>query len=367
METQDFEQYAKERVDRIGRVPLSGSIEVTGRCNLRCAHCYMTGYRDEAELRTHEILRVLDELADAGCVQLLITGGEPLLREDFREIWRHAKKKGFLLTLFTNAALADAETAAFLADHPPVFCETTLYGASPETYGRVCGNPSAFDAVLAGLDRLREALPKVGAKGMILRENAGDIGAMTELCEKRGLEFYFDTDIFPRLDGDTEPLGHAFEPEEGARMVLESDIHRRTWKKQAEDWNETKGAPLKRNGKVVVCRAGEYSFHIGPYGDLCLCMLLREPSYSLRLGDFRTGWETVILELLERERRTPAACSNCPDLKYCVPCAGRNLLETGSPERLAPLLCARAHAVRDFLENPQSDTSREEAARYART
>ena len=153
METQDFEQYARERVERVGRVPLSGSLEITGRCNLRCAHCYMTAYREEAELETGEVKRVLDELADAGCIQLLITGGEPLLREDFREIWRHAKGKGFLLTLFTNAALVDGETAAFLADHPPVFCETTLYGASAETYGRVCGKPEAFDAALAGLDQ----------------------------------------------------------------------------------------------------------------------------------------------------------------------------------------------------------------------
>jgi len=350
METQDFEEYARRKTARSGRIPLSGSLEVTWRCNLSCVHCYMCAYRREPELSTAEIKRILDELADAGCLRLLITGGEPLLREDFRVLWRYAKSKGFLLTLFTNGTLVDSETAAFLSDLPPTLCEITLYGASAETYRRVCASGEAFQAALDGMDRLSRAGLRLNIKGMAFRENADDMEALQALCTDRGLEFSFDTDIFPRLDRDPEPFRHALPPEEGVRRVLGSELHRKVWREQAGDWRAAQAKPLSRAGKVVVCRAGKWSFHIGPFGDLCLCMLLRTPSFSLRNGPFLEGWNTVIRDLVELERSTPLTCMGCPDLKYCVPCAGRNLLETGSVETAAPAQCRRSHTVAIYQE-----------------
>jgi len=70
------------------RVPLSGSLEITHRCNLRCVHCYVGTARYSKDLQREEmgkdqIFRLLDEICDAGCLHLLITGGEPLMRPDF--------------------------------------------------------------------------------------------------------------------------------------------------------------------------------------------------------------------------------------------------------------------------------------------
>ncbi len=138
------------------------------------------------------------------------------------------------------------------------------------------------------------------------------------------------------------------------RRVLESRLHREVWDKQRHDWETGRGRILKRADKVVVCVAGSWTFHIGPFGDLCLCMLLREPSYSLRSGSFLEGWETLIAELIERDRLVRLACVACPDLKYCMPCAGRNFLETGSMECPAPLQCARARAVHRLTEEAES-------------
>jgi MoaA/NifB/PqqE/SkfB family radical SAM enzyme len=350
METVSFDEYAREVVRLQGRVPLSGSLEVTWRCNLRCVHCYMGAYRSEPELSLVEIRRVIDELVDAGCLRLLITGGEPLLRPDFREIYRYAVQKGLLLTLFTNGTLVDREIAAFLKDYPPVLCEVSLYGASSASYGRVCGCPEAFEKALAGVDLLRAAVPHLGVKSLALLENAEEMGLLEHLCAERGVDFSYDTDLFPRLDGNPEPFRHAFPPEEGVRRVLDSQLHREVWGKQRHDWEAAQGRVLKRADKVVVCVAGAWTFHIGPFGDLCLCMLLRDPSYSLRSGSFREGWETLIAELIERERAVRLACVACPDLKYCMPCAGRNRLETGSMECPAPVQCARARAVRKLTE-----------------
>jgi len=90
------------------RIPVQGSLELTFRCNLRCVHCYcnLAASDREAvknELTTGEIYHTLDQIAAAGCLWLLITCGEPLLRRDFQEIYAYAKKRGFVTTVITPA------------------------------------------------------------------------------------------------------------------------------------------------------------------------------------------------------------------------------------------------------------------------
>ena len=116
--------------DRDGpRSAFTASMDWTRRCNLRCRHCFV---RDTAgaELDTAGVRRVLDALADGGVLFLVVTGGEPLLRPDFRTLFEHAKRRGFVLTLFTNGGLIDQPLADFLADMPPRRIEITLYGAT---------------------------------------------------------------------------------------------------------------------------------------------------------------------------------------------------------------------------------------------
>ena len=87
------------------RIPLSGSIDITHQCNLRCVHCYlgpqskvkkMHGY----EMHTSRLLSIIDEITAAGCLFFLITGGEPFLRKDLQ-----GSIKDLLLPLFGNALL----------------------------------------------------------------------------------------------------------------------------------------------------------------------------------------------------------------------------------------------------------------------
>jgi MoaA/NifB/PqqE/SkfB family radical SAM enzyme len=92
------------------RLPITGSVELTDRCNLQCAHCYINLSAADCESRSRELTlgewrNLLDQIADEGCLWLLLTGGEPLIRPDFLEIYDHAKQRGLLLTVFTNGTL----------------------------------------------------------------------------------------------------------------------------------------------------------------------------------------------------------------------------------------------------------------------
>src|SRR5262245_64118601 len=114
------------RVASRAHIPLAVLFEVTHRCNLGCSHCYLTEgpmgrpkpTRDE--LTFDEIRRVFDQLADAGTLFLTLSGGEVFMRRDFLEIVAHARACGFSVTVFTTGTLLTPETAAQLADLPPL-------------------------------------------------------------------------------------------------------------------------------------------------------------------------------------------------------------------------------------------------------
>jgi len=120
------------------RIPLHGSIEVTSKCNLRCVHCYISECDvQRPELTTSEFKGIIDQLEGEGCLWLLITGGEPLVRKDFREIYGYVKRCGIIPILFTNGTLITDEVADLLALEPPNLVEVSLYGATEKTYDSV--------------------------------------------------------------------------------------------------------------------------------------------------------------------------------------------------------------------------------------
>jgi MoaA/NifB/PqqE/SkfB family radical SAM enzyme len=128
-----LEKFNKKVVEQ--RVPFSGSIDLTHRCNLNCVHCYIGDKTKisgdgKQEIDTGQWISILDEIVEAGCLNLLITGGEPLLRKDFVEIYRHAKTKGMLITVFTNGTLITEEILDTFKQLPPRAVEITLYGNS---------------------------------------------------------------------------------------------------------------------------------------------------------------------------------------------------------------------------------------------
>ena len=131
------------------RFPLQGTIEVTHRCPMKCVHCYnILPIGDQEaqhkELTVEEHCRILDEIVKAGCLWLLYTGGEIFSREDFLDIYTYGKRKGLLITLFTNGILITPKIADYLKDWPPFRIEVTLYGYTQKTYESITGLPGSY-------------------------------------------------------------------------------------------------------------------------------------------------------------------------------------------------------------------------------
>jgi radical SAM protein with 4Fe4S-binding SPASM domain len=342
LENGSFFQRLKARLAQ-GRLPLEGSLEVTFRCNLRCVHCYLGDFRsgipELRELSLAEIRGVLDQVTDAGCMDLLLTGGEPFVRPDFLDIYDYAKRKGLLVTVFTNGTLLTPHIADHLADLPPYGMEITLYGATQETYERVSGIPGSYERCLRGIDLLQERGIPLKLKTMLLTVNRHEIEAMQQFSADRGFKFRFDPLINGGHDGSLDVLNLRVPP----GQVLETELQDPVRSSEMKDFFH-RFADFKPESRYLYsCGAGITSFHIDPYGRLSPCSTSRMRTYDLRQGTFQEGWE----QFLPGERALPKTrttrCSTCKLHSVCEQCVGLAYTESGDPEEPVDYLCQLAH------------------------
>ena len=308
--------------------PLSGSLELTLDCNLWCRHCYIRyPGATQGERSTGAIKAILDQLAERGVLCLLLTGGEILARPDFRELYLHAKNRGFLLTLFTNATLVDEETADFFAQYPPRRLEITIYGHTEATYERVTGVAGSFTAFRRGVDLLLQRRLPVYLKMMVLKSNLHELEEVKAWVAAKGLPFRHDGVVNPRLDGHQGPLRERLDPADVVRVQGAGEAEREeflTLRARAE-------AALARgtDDRLFRCGAGLRTFHIDPRGQMHPCMMWRSTPLDARTGLQPGAWSAHVQALRRRTRPGDTACRACLDSLACGNCPATSEIETG--------------------------------------
>lgn len=329
------------------RFPVTASIEVTARCNCRCLHCYVNLPAGDATARAGELsltehVRLLDELAEAGTLWLLYTGGEPLLRPDFLDIYQEAKRRGFLITLFTNGTLIDVRVADTLAEWRPFLVEITLYGATAPTYDAITRVPGAFARCLRGIDLLLDRGVPLRLKSVVLRENLHELEHMQRLATERGLDFRFDAELNPRLDGAKTPLGHRIAPVDLVRLDAENE-------RRMEEWGDFCGrtgvgaAPEMRAATVYDCGAALTTLAVDPAGRISPCGMARMQGYDFRRGTVADAWGAFLKSERERPTTRETRCTYCGLRNVCGMCPAYGWLENGDPEAPVDFLCHVAH------------------------
>jgi radical SAM protein with 4Fe4S-binding SPASM domain len=325
------------------RVPIVGSLELTFRCNLRCVHCYVAhghqGLPGREELSAGEISGILDQVVDEGCLWLLLTGGEPLLRRDFREIYVSARRKGLLVTLFTNGTLITPEIADLLAEWRPFVVEITLYGRTQATYERITGIPGSHARCMRGIDLLLERGLPLKLKTMLMTLNRDELGEMEAYAEGLGVEFRFDPMLNAGVDGSAAPAGYRLPPAEVVALDLADAKRMASWQTFCERFVGPPSSPES----LYTCGAGAHTFHIDPYGELSACMIAREPHYDLRQGSFGQGWHDFIAQVRGQKRSQDIQCAHCELISLCGQCPGWAQLEHGDQEQAVDYLCQVAH------------------------
>lgn len=331
-----------------GRVPLEVSLELTHRCPLECQHCYNNlamGDLDarKRELSKEEYFRILDEITEMGCFWLLFTGGEIFARKDFLEIYTYAKKKGLLITLFTNGNLINERIADYLKEWPPFAIEITLYGRTKETYEALTQIPGSYDRCMRGIELLRSRNLPLKLKTVATSINKHEVLSMRSFAkEDLGLEFKFDSLMNPRIDCSQSPLAVRLLPEEVVALDLHVPEMKAEYRRFVEQGIQAP-PPAREHGTVHVCGGGVNSFAIDPYGQMSICVLSHQESYDLRRGSVKEGWEQFLLEVRNRKRSMMTKCVDCRLRNLCGMCPATGQLENGNSESPVEFLCEVAH------------------------
>lgn len=334
-------------------VPLSGTFELTARCNLDCKMCYIhRRANDAAALRQErsaaDWLRLAEECCRAGTLLLLLTGGEPLLRRDFREIYSGCKKLGLMLSLNTNATLLDERMADFLASDPPSRVNITLYGASAETYGALCGDPSAYDRVLRAIDLLQQAGVLVKLNCSVTPYNRNDAEKIYAFAREHALPVQAASYMFPPVRACEHGCFAAdrMTSEQSAEEKLRYDRARFTpnalrercralldGEQPADPDNECQELPTER----IRCRAGSSTFWVTWDGQLRPCGMMTCPTVPLEPDGFADAWQSI--RAARESILVPAKCTSCAMRHACDQCAAVCYAETGSFTGVPEYMC----------------------------
>ena len=323
--------------------------ELTFRCGLHCKHCYTDCYNKdeylERELSAVQVKRLLDKIYNSGAIWLCFTGGDPLTREDFLEIYAYAKKKGFIVTIFTNGYSMTKEILDYLKNRPPFVIEMTLNAVTEKTYEDIAQVKGSFEKVMHGVDMIAQNKLPLKIKTQVMRDNLEELPKIREFVENLSLRFRPSIDLHARLNGNLAPCNSRILPQEvlGLDRRLNVDSI-----KEDECKSRVNGSPptLIPNPNLFRCAAGGGDgINLDPYGNMFLCSLIREPCFNL----LEAGIEDALSKLLPLVRgkrfTTSSKCKDCKIHELCHSCPGRALLETGNMEVPVGYYCEVARLI----------------------
>lgn len=355
IEIQDFALWDKMKNKRD---LFSFDLEVTARCNNDCRHCYINlpaadKEAQRLELTLEEIDRIADEAADMGAFWCLITGGEPLLRKDFSDIYMCLKKKGILVSVFTNATLINHEHIELFKKYPPRDIEVSVYGVTQQTYETITKKPGSFAAFERGLELLLQSGIKVRFKAMALRSNVHELSQISDYCRKVTKDYFrFDPLLHLRFDGDPkrneEIKAERLSPEEIVAIERADPERFESMEKGCDKLIVPEFSHYGCN-HLFHCGAGNGSFCVSYDGKFRLCSSLWHPDciYDLRKGSLEEAWSTFIPQV--RDMRSDRQeflekCRRCQIINLCMWCPAHSHLETGEMDSVVDYFCQVAHA-----------------------
>jgi radical SAM protein with 4Fe4S-binding SPASM domain len=300
-------------------IPLSSGIELTWRCNHRCIHCYQYPPSSN-ELSTQEIKDILKQLADAGCLFLQLTGGEPLLRPDFWDIADFAKGLSFAVVLYTNGSLVTREVASRIKGLGFVQVNISLLGASEQTHDRIVRVGRSYKKVMKAIEYLRIKDVRVLLNTVLMRKNFSEFKEIISLAKSIGAEYLISPVIFPTNEGAKAPLD-----------LRLSDAQLKEFYSYLFNIEKVDFGSYAHGDGEPLCGYGRKGGTISACGDLYPCVGAPVVLGNLRKKSFREIWETsAMLKKIRTTRKEDLeVCNTCSLSSHCIRCSGMALLEDG--------------------------------------
>lgn len=357
-----FEKHICEKADSL-KIPIGATLELLPLCNMKCKMCYIQmSYEDVlcqgGLLSKKSWLKILDSAKEAGTLFLLLTGGEPLLHPDFKEIYSKAKSMGFVVSVNTNGTLMNEEWADFFAFDCPRRLNISIYGASNKIYELLCSHPKGFDQFDKGIQLLKERHVPVKLSCSLTPHNYHDLEEMIRYAQKNDVPIEVASYMFPFHRNHQPSVQRlSLEQETNARILYEKMMEGEqfTNKAYASVYCNTFDVelPCKAPNRGFTCRSGSSTYWINWKGEMIPCGMMNHPKINVLEKSIQESFEFMKDEISKIKRAEK--CYSCKKEYICQICTAAAFAETGKLDGVSEHHCQACDLYLEKLQQYLDD------------
>lgn len=348
-------------------IPVAGNIELLPLCNMSCKMCFARMTKKEMEkhapMKTwQEWLEIAKQFSAEGTLFLLLTGGEPFMYPGIEQLYQEMRKLGLIISFNSNGTLIDEKIADFLAKDPPRRINITLYGASDETYGTLCGNPHGFTQVMRGVKLLQERRISIKFNCSLTPYNIHDFDAIYETAARLDIPIEVGYYMFPPVrENNRENVRFRLSAEDAAKarfhyeQLKYGESFEEVVKYSLESYRNC--MPKEQLQKGYSCRSGNSVFWINYDGLMSACSFTTDCQIDVFKEGFNAAWNKI--HTFVEKSQMPPKCQKCKMRVLCGTCAAASVSETGkigdTPEYYCKLTKTYISLLEKYEKEPLND------------
>ena len=317
--------YSPEIQQKERFVPLILSWNVTRECNLKCSHCYINAAdrKLENELTTEEGKQLIDQICDISRPLLILSGGEPLLRQDIYELIKYGSSKGLKMGLGSNGSLIDDAVAKKLKSAGITTVSISIDSHIAAQHDDFRGVVGSWEKAINAIKALRANNVLVQVNTTLTHDNYDQIDNIMSLSESLGVEnfhlfFLIPTGRGVKIDDIT--------PQKYEDMITNTfaKVHKHRLNVRPscapQFMRIAQGMGLNMRQWIRGCIAGMYYCRIYPNGDITPCPYLPIKIGNVREKTFKEIWQNADMFKILRDPNT--LTGKCGECDYKILCGG---------------------------------------------
>ena len=298
----------------------SMTVELTYRCVEKCVHCYIENAKpfcEKDELTFNDYKNFLRQAREMGCVKVLLTGGEVLLRKDFCDIAEFAVKQGFIVDIYTTGIGLTDEIFERLCALNLNSVSFSLYGGDSASHDAITGIQGSFDKTLKAMLMFRSTGIETFIKCVAMKQNFDALEGLYKLANRLKIFLSVSTKILS---------GHELKRSKDYRLG-DADLYEKFFALDAKYRQLKIQTDSQENSDKIyykhVCSAGLNSLLVDPFGGVHLCGGFLKSLSNVREESLQSIWKKVNVAARKKIPRfcdmTPA-CKTCKYIEFCHIC-----------------------------------------------
>jgi radical SAM protein with 4Fe4S-binding SPASM domain len=310
-------------------IPLVLSWNVTLKCNLKCSHCYINAKEKSLpdELSTDAAKMLIHQITEVSRPLLILSGGEPLLREDIFEIIRYGADRGLRMGMGSNGMLIDDEVTRRLEDARMGTVAISLDSSIPERHDEFRGVKGCWEHAINAIKSLKNSRIQVQVNCTVTPQNYDEVDDIMSLAEDLGVENFHLFFLVPTGRGtDIEDITPRMYEDMITSTLAKTTKYKLNIKPSCAPQfmrvAKQKGVDMSR--WVRGCMAGLYYCRIYPSGEVTPCPYMPLNLGNVRERSFRDIWfNSEVFKALRDFDRLKGKCGVCEYRDVCGGCRAR--------------------------------------------